>query len=162
MGPIPPVNVGSAGSAGGARPVLNQAGSTSRAGTALGGAQLTASPTPGDAMALTRIHAAVSQLLQSIGGGAENDKILRMLIALIILLALLKDPQGEAASTNNALTLPAGRGGQYQFVGFYSSSTTITIEQTTTTMVFQAMDTYASASGGDQVQPRGDQLDVAG
>jgi hypothetical protein len=113
-----------------------------------------------NAIPITRIHAAVAQMLQSIGGGAENDKVLQMLIALMILLTLLKEQTDQASSLSQALS-PLGRGnGQGSVLAAYYSSTTITIEQTTTTVWFQGGDSYANASQLQQSQ-QGAQIDVA-
>lgn len=161
MGPILPVNVGAAGPTAGTTPGLNQPGGAVRTGSAQGQAGPTLSRASSDAVALTQIHGAISQLLQNIGGGIEDDKVLRMLIALIILLSLLRDQQTFADSTQNALSLFAGTGRQSQSVEFYFSSTSITIEQTTTTINFEAMDSYATASNGGQVEARGGQIDAA-
>ena len=113
-----------------------------------------------DAVPITQIHAAVAQMLQGIGGGLENDRVLQMLIALLVLLTLLREQADEAASLSQALS-PLGRGsGQGPVVAAYYSSTTITIEQTTTMVWFQASDSYANTSQLPQPQP-GTGIDIA-
>lgn len=114
----------------------------------------------GDSTALTQIDTAVSQLVQSLGGSAEDEKILRMLIGLIILLALLKGSQDEAGSAQGALASLGGGNNNSQFVALSESSTTISIEQTTTTIVLGTADTYAAGSNGSQGQAGGGQIDV--
>lgn len=160
MVPILPVDVYQGGSPFYAAAGIGQPGGTARADGALGGTPFAPILTGIDSTALTQIDAVVSQLLQSIGGSAEDDKLLRMLIGLIILLALLENSQDEAASAQNAL-LSLGSGSQQpQSIDLYWSSTTIAIEQTTTTILFQTAETHAAASAGEQLDARGDQIDV--
>ncbi|UCC31719.1 MAG: hypothetical protein JSU86_05450 [Phycisphaerales bacterium] len=162
MGPIPPVNVGSGGLAGSPALSANRFAGTGPVGTGPGGVGTTSPSPTSDALAVSRVHSAVSELLQSIGGGLEDDKTLRMLIALIILLALLESSQDSAASSRNALaSLGAGRMGQPLWVGAYYSSTTITIQQTTTTMFLQTAEGYAPGTNGEPVESPGGQLDVS-
>lgn len=161
MGPISPVNVGPGSLSG--SPALGASRSAGTAAVDAGpGGVGTTSPSPtSDALAVTRVYSAVSELLQSIGGGLEDDKTLRMLIALIILLALLENFQESAVSSRNALaSLGAGRMGRPIWVGGYYSSTTITIQQTTTTMFLQTAEGYAPATNGETVESTGGQLDV--
>ena len=162
MGPIPPVNVGP-GSLSGSLP-LNSNRSAGSAAIDAGpqGMKTTPPPLTSNMLALTRVHSAVSGLLQSIGGGLEDDKTLRMLIALIILLALLESSQNGVASSRNALaSLGAGGVGQSQFISISYSSTTISIQQTITTMVLQSADGYASGFNGEPVESPGGQLDIS-
>ncbi len=159
MDPIPPVNIGSAGRSSHPTLDLNQVGGATRTGATPGMAGFS-SQAVGDSTALRQIDAAVSQLVQSLGGSAADEKILRMLIGLIILLALLRGSQDEPASAQNALASLAGGSNSSQFVALYASSTTISIEQTTTTIVLGTADTYAAASNGDSGQAGGGQMDV--
>ncbi len=160
MGPIASIDIAASRSPDNAGPILNS-GNTARADASQATDGLGSSRGPGAPIAITQLHTAVSQLLQSVGGGLEDDKVLQMLIALIILLALLRESQGASASPPNALAPLATRGGPTQFVSFYSSSTTIVVEQTTTTMVFQAMDVYGAAADSGQGQSKGGQVDSA-
>ena len=136
MGPISAVNVGSTGGAAG----LGSTASTiepTQAYSSTGTAGLTSSGALGASQAAMRVPSAVAQLLQSIGGGIENDKLLKLLIAALILLALLEQQQEDLASAGKALAqLGARSGDQSQFIGIFSSSTTISIQQTTTTVMF--------------------------
>lgn len=142
---------------------IRSAGQSIRAGAGapLSGIDPAAVSGISNAIPITRIHAAVAQMLQSIGGSAANDKVLQMLIALMILLALLKEQTDQASSLSQALS-PLGRGhGHGSVMAAYYSSTTITIEQTTTTIWFQGSDSsYANASQLQQPQ-QGAQIDVA-
>lgn len=159
MDPIPPVNVGSAGRSFHPALDLNQVGGAARTGATPGMAGFS-SQSVSDSTALTQIDAAVSQLVQSLGGSAEDEKILRMLIGLIILLALLRGSQDDPAAAQNAFASLGGGNNSSQFVALYASSTTISIEQTTTTIVLGTSDTYAAASNGESGQAGGGQIDV--
>ena len=97
-------------------------------------------------------------MLQSIGGGVENDRLLRLLIALMILMALFENQQERQLAGAEALQTLGTNGGGGQSISIYSSSTSISIEQTQTTIIWS--DTYGS-NGGSQADPGGS-LDVAG
>lgn len=88
-------------------------------------------------MAVSRVNSSVAQMLQNIGGGIEDNKMLRMLIAALVLLALLEEAQAGGDNGTNLLSgLGEGQGSRSQYVGIFSSSTTVSIEQTSTTIFF--------------------------
>lgn len=102
-------------------------------GTAGGLDQATAAAGASNASAIMNIFTAVSEMMQSIGGSVENDQMLRLLVATMILMALLDPAQKSAESAGKALEgLGQRSADQSQFVGIYYSSTTITIQQTAT------------------------------
>lgn len=154
MGPISSVDIGSARSPYNLGQIPDDPSGAARGSAPAGGV-------PGNSSAIMNVGPAVSQLLQSIGGGAENDKTLRMLIVLMILLALLDNSQANDASTGNALNQLANSGsGRSQFFGIFSSSTTIEIHQTSTTIVGSTMDNVASVSSSEQ-PTQGGQVDLS-
>ena len=162
VGPIPPVNVGPGSFSVGPAFSANRFAGTQAVDTGPGGVGTTSLSPTSDALAISLVHSAVSEMLQSIGGGLEDDKTLRMLIALIILLALLESSQASVASSRNALaSLGTGRMGQPLWVGAYYSSTTITIQQTTATMFLQTGEGYALGANGEPVASPGGHLDVS-
>ena len=136
MGPVPAVNIGSPGGAAG----LGSTASTIETTPAYGStatAGVSSSSSLGASQAAMRVPSAVAQLLHSIGGGIENDKLLKLLITALILLALLEQQQEDLAAAGRTLAqLGARTGDQSQFIGIFSSSTTISIQQTTSTVVF--------------------------
>jgi len=89
----------------------------------------------GQAPALDAQHVfrAVSDLLQNLGSGLENDQMLRMMLALLVLTALLQQDQEQTSGLwgglANGLLAPqqgiSAGGGQ-----MYYASTTISITQT--------------------------------
>ncbi len=162
MGPISPVSIGQAGASAGTASILNRPTDAAAMDAGRTAARLTPSNGPTDSLAVNNLNSAISDLLQGLGGGLEDDKVLRMMIALIILLALLQSSQGGAASDHNTLA-PLGLGGnaQPQSVGIYSSSTTIAIQQTTTTMVLHSVESYSTASTDNPVDSQGGQIDLS-
>jgi hypothetical protein len=81
--------------------------------------------------ALSQVQSAVSQLVQAIGGGVQNDKMLQALIALLIVMALLENADGPSVSS--AQSPVAGLSSESTYVGIYSSSTTVTLEYSSLT-----------------------------
>jgi hypothetical protein len=162
MGPISPVSIGAAGASAGMATAPSRPFDVpdTNAGRAIGKPAASGRAASSDAIAT--LCSALSDLLQGVGGAQENDRVLRMMIALIILLALLQSTQGTGAPEGNTLA-PLGLGGsaQPQSVGVYSSSTTIMLEQTTTTISLQSMESYSLASDSDTSGARGGQIDLS-
>jgi hypothetical protein len=159
MGPILPVNIGSAGSPYAPTPIPERAGCP--AGSALSsGLGLDAVQGGGLTSSLANVSAAVSELFKAIGGSVENDQTLRLLIVLLILMALLQKPQTDGATANTALDqLGNGANGGSQFISMVSSSTTIAIQQSSTTIVSANLD-GSSLPSKPEVPPVGSQIDV--
>jgi hypothetical protein len=99
-------------------------------------------------------------MLRGVGGGVENNKMLQMLIALMVLLALLEETEKAESAANDALAAlnPRGGGGARSFVA-YASSTTISVEYTSTTVMFGAADGYG-AGDASQAAPQGEAVDL--
>lgn len=95
---------------------------------------------------ISNVFAAVSTMMQSIGGGVENDRLMRMLIALMIILSLLQELQeGQGQSGGNQLAqLGNGANSSSSYIGIFSSSTTITFQQTTTEVSLSSNEQYAA------------------
>ena len=162
MGPISAVNVGSTSGAAGVGSTASTIEPTQAFGST-GTAGLAPSDALGASQAAMRVPSAVAQLLQSIGGGIENDKLLKLLITALILLTLLEQQQEDLASAGKALAqLGARSGDQSQFIGIFTSSTTISIQQTTTTVMFGTGGSEALNTGGGGTSPEsGGQLNLA-
>ena len=124
------------------------------------GIEAGASQTVSTSQSVTQVFSAVSEMLQSVGGGVENDKTLRMLIALLILLAMLENQNDAMKGASEALrTIGSGSGSRGAYFASYSSSvTTISIEQSYSSVVI------SDASGGvsDPSLGSGTQLDIVG
>lgn len=89
----------------------------------------------GQAPALDSQHVfrAVSDLLQNLGGGLENDQMLRMMLALLVLTALLQQDQEQTSGLWGGLAnglLAPQQGISAQGSQMYYASTTISITQT--------------------------------
>ena len=103
------------------------------------------------------INAAVSQLLQSVGGGLETNKTLQMLIALLILVTLLQGSRDGGSTAGDLDSL--ARRGTGGYLGIAMSSTTITVEQTS--ILYTASMAQSSAGTEDAESGRGGRLDLA-
>jgi len=85
---------------------------------------------------LVQVQSSVQVLLQSIGGGIEDDQTLKMLIGLLILMALLQNPEQSASSFQRSLDALAQLGGGASGGGQVGSS--FEFQQTTSiTMISQ-------------------------
>ena len=114
----------------------------------------------GNAVSLVGMNNEISQLLQSIGGGVENNKMLQLMIGLLILLTLLQGSAKTGQSAADALSgLGGSGGGRGTSISFAASTTSITIEQTSVTMTASAADTLAAAQGS--TQPPNHKIDLA-
>ncbi len=117
----------------------------------------------GTSQAISQIQAAVSELLEGIGGGLQNDQFLRSMITLLILMALLGQMQDQGESTGSTGS-DSGQGASeagYDSFGFATyTSTTILIEYTTTTAVFGTFDQADTNYGSDLPQAQGSQIDL--
>lgn len=156
MGPIMPAGTGAnpistaparAGGAGGLSPSQSLApgGSTTNT-TAIG-----------DATRVSEVFAAVTQLLRGLGQGLENDAVLKMIIALLILMALMENSSNPAQTQRDSLLALGSHTSQsFSAVIMTASSTTISIQQTSVYIVgasaAQAFETLESTpSPGGQV-----------
>ena len=159
MGPISAVNVSGAGGASSLQSNTNPAPSAP-VGNDASAARIGSSGSVVGSQALMSLHSAVSQLLQSVGGGAENDKLLRLLIVALILLALLEQQDNGVPGGQTLGQLGAGAGDRSQFVGIFSSSTTISIQQSSTSIVL-ATGNETLTAGGEMIQNTGGELDLS-
>ena len=157
MGPILPVDAGSVQGTSSLQPSLS---TTSPSGGAAP-AGLNAFRAVGTSQAVTNLQMAVTQLLQSAGGAAETDKLLRLLIVALILMSLLEQMEKDDGASGQSLAkLSNGGGDRSQFVGIYTSSTTISIQQSTTTVIMgSGFDSGGAA--GDAAQDTGGRVDVS-
>lgn len=117
-------------------------------------------------MAISNVPSQVAELLQSIGGGLENDKALQLLIAMILLLALLQgaqnESQGQSQSAADLLRLlGGGQQGQSHSITLLSSSTTITFQQTSISMVSVSSFEFGSSTAAGGEPSVGQELDAS-
>jgi len=100
----------------------------------------------------TQINAQVAHLLKGIGGGAENNQLLQLMIGLMILITLLQGSQAQAPDPMKDL---AGlSGGRASAAGM--AATSFSIEQTTVTWTPAAVENSQAASDG-----QGQKVDLA-
>lgn len=160
MHPIQPINDGAA-----APRIFNTRPADSvgtGAGAAIGSTTGSAAT---DLQRMTNVVSQVQNLMGEMGGGSITDQNLRMIIALMILMAILDalSQNDQTASPQGASQGPGaglGQGGSLLYFEQSYSYTSISIEQTTvTTSAIIAPD--AGAFFGDGAQPFGEQLDVS-
>lgn len=137
-----------------------QAAATTRGAGAIGRAN--ASPTSAGGVltgsqSINNVFFAISSMMQSIGGGIENDKLLRMLIALLIIMALLEQQQGESqpagGQPGNGIN---GQGGSFSL---HISSTTITMQESVVVFGNDASGAYDAQNQGATAP--GSELDLS-
>ena len=133
MGPLSAVNIGLAGAGANVAPVSQSAPDAGAAHAAVNGTDSLSLGGAGMALAAGRAFTEVSDLLRSIGGGLENDKLLRTMIALLIILALLERVNEGGQGVKDSLR--DGGGANSRYIGVFSTSTTISIEQSSTTVI---------------------------
>ncbi len=109
---------------------------------------------------VSNINSSITKMLQSIGGGLENDELLKALIALIIIAALLQETlKGTGrGSAESLLALGSGRGDPTQYMATsssFSSYEATTVAYSTTTV------SSADAGTADGAE-LGGRMDVTG
>lgn len=111
---------------------------------------------------VTTMSQSISQSMQTSGGAAATEQLIRTLIAAIVLLALLDQTQRSSDAMEGAANMLAASGltGSRQSE-VYASYSFVSYEQTTVSMSYSASADYAQQSphGGSA---QGGQLDVSG
>ncbi len=104
-------------------------------------------------VSMLNVNTQVVELLSNVGGSAQGNQTLQMLIALLILMTLLQQSQNGNGRSADALLdmLSRGAGGSH----LQMSSTFISIQQTTTSF------TTATDTSGNSTSQGGEQLDVS-
>ena len=98
-------------------------------------------------ISVTMIHSQVNAMLSSLGGGLENNQMLRLLIALMILDALLTGQQGDGSSGGSALLGALGQLGSNQNeLAMQIESTSLTVEIQQQSMFAQSSDMLTVSS----------------
>ncbi len=163
MSSIQPIGIGSGGAIP-TRPTASAPATSPQAPTGGIDSGAGAAGTSGSTTAIMNLASQVTQMLSSLGGGLENDKMMRMMIALIILMALMNEQQEGGSQQEGAQG--AGRGlaqsggsGDQSFIYQSYSVTSISIQQTSyTSVAYGAADAFSSG-GADQNS--GGQLDLS-
>ena len=163
MGLISSVSLNPVGQNAGSLGAANVGGVANTGGAAQAGATspTTAAGVLSGSQSITNVFAAVSTMMQSIGGGVENNRLMRMLIALMIILSLLQGQQEAQSQTggNELAQLGNGANRSFSYIGIFSSSTTIIFQQTTTEVSLSSYEQYAA---NQQVQTApGSQVDLS-
>lgn len=154
MGPIMPAGTGT-------NPISTAPSRVGGAGGLSPSQSLSSSGNAGNTSAISdptrvgEVFEAVAQLLRGLGQGLENDAVLKMIIALLILMAMMENSSEPAKTQNNSLlSLGGGASQPFSAVTMTATSTTISIQQTSVYIVggsaAQAFETLEStpATGG--------------
>ena len=109
----------------------------------------------------TMIQSSVSTMLSTLGGGLGDDRLLRMMIALMILMAMLEKGRGFDDSSERLMASLGRLNSQSGSIGLGivaggSSFQSISVEQTSELLI-----TYHESSGSTPPQA-GSSLDLAG
>jgi len=144
MGPLQPVANDVAGQAG----YVSWTSSVQQSSAVLiSSTELTGAAQPADlgqALAASRVTGEVARMLQSVGGGVENNDLLKLLIAAMILLALLNESDAPQPQSQGALQgLGGGSADRAAYVGIFSSSSSVVLQQTTMSYGAVMVDSYA-------------------
>ena len=91
----------------------------------------------------------VTQFLEGLGGGLQNDQTLKLLIALLILIALLQNEQSQDQSMQDAFEALGQASVNAAAGSIFVSSTSVEIQQTTTTISYSSTDLSAQFGGGE-------------
>jgi hypothetical protein len=121
---------------------------TPQAGGSVAGSQMAQSVTA------MQINAQVAHLLQGIGGAAENNQLLQLMIGLMILITLLQGSQQPQAAADPFKSLAGLSGARASAAG--ATVTNFTIEQTTVTWAAPNLENTQAASDG-----QGQKVDLA-
>ena len=110
---------------------------------------------------VTMINTQVDAMLESLGGGLQDNQLLKMVIALMILQALLaKDGGSQQAAIEgllNVLGVVAGRGSQA--VSLQSATNVVQIQQQSTVLLTSHAALTPDSAKGDPQEP-GENLDM--
>ncbi len=111
---------------------------------------------------ITMVHSQVDALLNSIGGGMENNKLLRMMIGLLIMQALLSNEQEQqqAAVTGLLDSLGMGAADRQSSVGIHSATNVVQIQQQSVTLSTSQAVVGSTGAEGDP-QDSGSQIDLS-
>ncbi len=116
-------------------------------------------------VAVSQIQTSTTQLLESFGGSSANSQAMQLLIALMILIALLESTQnsdgngGGSGGESGLSRLGSGSSDKSQYIGIFSSSSTVSYEQIVSSSTSQNGESARQV--GDTPKTSGDQLDVS-
>ncbi|MCP4247938.1 MAG: hypothetical protein GY778_12895 [bacterium] len=101
---------------------------------------------------VTMVYSQVDAMMSNIGGGIQDNKLLRMMIALMIMQALLAEDGGNQQAGANALMDLLGHSGGSQqsgMVGIRSATNVVQIQQQSAVLMTDQAATAPTATEGD-------------
>ena len=112
---------------------------------------------------VTMVYSQVDAMLSNVGGGTQDNQLLRMVIALMIMQALLAEDGGSQQSGANALMDLlglSGGSGQSGMIGLHSATNVIQIQQQSTVLMTGQAAIAPTATEGDPDRS-GDNIDLS-
>jgi hypothetical protein len=112
---------------------------------------------------VTMVHTQVDAMLGAIGGGVQDNKMLRMMIALLILQALLtNDQEQQDAAMAGLLDMLGMSSGKRptQMISLHSATDVVQIQQQSTVLATNQAALSPTATEGDPRDP-GSQIDLS-
>ena len=152
MGPIQPLGIG--------RPDFldrpsSIGDSTQIGGAGLPGATQAAPLMSGQTISAMGVSSSVSQLLSSIGGGVQGNKMLEMMIALLIIMSLLEQQKQGGGGGSDALSKLSGLGSGMSSSNISYSSTVVTTQSASLTYTqLQVNQISGGNEAGGTTQPQ--------
>ncbi len=148
MNPIQPVGDSAAGITAPRADRTAELASTSQATSTQASTAMEVSST----LNVTMVYSQVDAMLSNVGGGIQDNQLLRMVIALMIMQALLAEDGGNQQSGANALMDLlglSGGSGQSGLIGLHSATNVIQIQQQSTVLMTGQAATAPTATEGD-------------
>ena len=121
------------------------------------GTSATAVSAVSSSLSISMVHTQVDTMLQAIGGGVQDNQLLRMVIALMILQALLaKDGGSQQAAIDGLLdVLRTGAGQRTTAVSMHSATNVVQIQQQSTVLMTGQAALAPTHAEGDPNGPGG-------
>lgn len=157
--PLNPIGAGSAGQIPGMGLRASRPADILRADSARGAVQGAFSST--GSASTPPLRDVLTQLFKSLGLDTQDNKAMQTLIALLILMAVLESLQqasGNAESTSGSSANPSL---DSLGISAYFTSTTITFEQTSTTIIYGDSASMADLFASDTGASLGDTIDYS-
>ncbi len=154
MNPVQPIG----GYAASPQPVQGTAASPV---SAAGGSVATLSAVS-NSVSVSMIHTQVDAMLESIGGGVQDNQMLRMIIGLLILQALLAEDGGNQQPPIDRLVglLGSVGGARSQALSLHSATNVVQIQQQSTVLMTSQAAVAPTGTEGDPAGS-GNQVDIS-
>lgn len=126
------------------------------------GTSATAVSAVSSSLSISMVHTEVDAMLQAIGGGVQDNQLLRMVIALMILQALLAQDGGSQQAAIDGLldVLRTGTGQRTAAMSMHSATNMVQIQQQSTVLMTGQAALATTGAEGDPSGP-GERMDLS-